>query len=275
MDPRAHISISTSPTRWWAGEYVRWLHPQDGRGKATLFARLPKDDVCARALTPMEAAAQADMWCEATSYVSMQRWHGGRGHRLAELSSLYLDLDVHRDPHLAALDRATLARTLLDALDAFSIPEPGALIDSGRGFYAVWRHTPLPPAAERRWRATQTALIDLMAAWGADRACSDPARILRLPGTINGRSGRMVRVVGGDGRVRDFDTLADAIFEAAGRPTRRELGERKAPPAKPAQTKSAAPRGMPPAKRFSSVLRDLERLRIDWGGVVPVGMRNT
>jgi hypothetical protein len=165
MDPHAHLSISSSPTRWWAGQYVRWLHPQDSRGKVTLFAKMHPDDPFMRALPPCEAAAQADMWCENTAYVSMQRWHGPRGRWLSELSSLYLDLDIHRDPHLAVLDRVTLARTLLEALDAFGIPEPGALIDSGRGFYAVWGSPARRGSRGRRRHRRRRPLNPLRMSW--------------------------------------------------------------------------------------------------------------
>lgn len=242
----------------------------------TLMALSPNRDAASRTYRPGEAAAWMPCWLDLSAYATVNRHQGPRGRgRIAQLNALYADLDVYRVPWLARYDREVIADLLLSRIAAAGLPAPSFMIDSGRGFYSLWLIDPLPAAAEPRWRAAQTALVDLLAPIGADRACTDAARILRLPGTINGKIGAEVRIVSGDGARRDFDALADAVYAASGRPTRAALVQRKARKNAGAGGRASTPRGLPPAARFAQVLDDLDRIRVAWGGAIPVGMRNT
>ena len=116
-------------------------------------------------------------------------------------------------------------------------------------------------------------LIELFRSLGADPACRDAARITRLPGSLNSKSEKIASIIDGTLERYDFDQLADEIYMAAGRPTREELKHRKARRKQRGARKHSG--GLPVAARFAAIMRDLDRLRISWGGRVPVGARNT
>ena len=191
-----------------------------------------------------------------------------------ELTCLYADLDTYRQPELMFLERAEIEETILGRINSYGLPAPSVLVDSGRGFYALWLIEPLSGRAAQRWQAAQRCLVERLAPLGADPACCDTARVLRIPGTLNGKAGRPVTIIRGDSHRYRFDDLADAIYRAAGRPTRRQLAARR----RADEAVDDAPttvQGLPPAMRFAAVLRDLERFRTAWGGEIPEGLRNT
>ena len=87
---------------------------------------------------------------------------------VAEAKGLYLDLDSDGDAKLAALRRSE------------NVPQPSAVIQTSTGKYQVlWRvHGFTIPEQE--------AMLKVLAAtFGGDRACTDCARVFRLPGFFN------------------------------------------------------------------------------------------
>jgi hypothetical protein len=87
---------------------------------------------------------------------------------VAEAKGLYLDLDVDGDAKLAAIRRSAC------------VPPPTAVIRTSTGKYQLlWRvHGFSIPEQE-------STLKVLAAAFGGDRACTDCARVFRLPGFFN------------------------------------------------------------------------------------------
>ena len=256
------------------GEYLRLLHPPGSVGQPTMM-QLDGETRHARTVAPDLLPWLADAWVDVSAYVTLNRYHGPRSYgRLAALNALYLDLDIHRSERFAGRDRAGISEEILAECARRRLPGPSLILDTGRGLAAIWLLDPLPPAALKRWRAAMDCLIGLFASWQADRACSDPARVFRVPGSINLKCGREVAVIGGSCRRYGFDDLADAIFVAAGRPTRAELAARKAEK----ETRSAPRKksgGLSPAARFAQIRQDLDTLVRHWGSSVPEGLRNT
>ena len=81
-----------------------------------------------------------------------------------------------------ALAPDVVAEIILHRIGALGLPEPSFLVDSGRGFYAIWLIEPLPRKALPRWQEAQRCLVGLLAPLGSDPACCDAARVLRIPG---------------------------------------------------------------------------------------------
>ena len=265
----------TAPTRAWSAErYLAALHPADSRGKVSFLAR-QGDRVSAHTCAQDMMAAAAGPLLEQTAYVCMNRFYGprGGGRRLAALNAVWLDLDVYRAPALDGLSRPSIAAEILRRARSAGLPPLSFLVDSGRGFYAIWLLAGAAPAAEPRWRAALRALVDWARDLGADPACVDPARVLRLPESWHDGVGRQVAVLAGDGARHGFDALCDAIWRAAGRPDRKQLDERRQrkPVASAARTSRAG--GLPRVARWRAVSRDLDRLQGHWGGAVPEGRR--
>jgi len=269
----------TAPARAWSAErYLAALHPVDGRGKISFLAR-QGDRISAHTCAQDMMAAAAGPLIEQTAYVCMNRFHGprGGGRRLAALNAVWLDLDVYRAPALDGLSRSLIAAEILRRARVAGLPALSFLVDSGRGFYAIWLLAGAAPAAERRWRAAMGALVEWARDLGADPASTDPARVLRLPESWHDGVGRQVTVLAGDGARHGFDALCDAIWRAAGRPDRKQLDERRrrSPAARSSAKAARGPSagGLPRVARWRAVRRDLERLRAHWGGAIPDGRR--
>ncbi len=176
-------------------------------------------------------------------------------------------------------DPQRVARNFLENLQVIGIPAPSLLTDTGRGLAAIWLIDEMPAKALKRWQSVMSVLTCLFRFFGADPASTDASRVFRLPGTINQKCGREVKVIDGTLRRYLFDDLADCIYVAAGRPTRDQLKARKKHKAKvekpSSSDKPARPRGLPPALRFKQIRSDLTCLCEYWGGSVPEGLRNT
>ncbi|WP_163849208.1 hypothetical protein [Pseudooceanicola aestuarii] len=278
MDLSQHHSFSSTrpaAAHMPAEAYLRLLHPLGARGSATLML-LEADRRCARTYRPDALPFAALNWIDRSAYVTLHRFHGTRsGGKLAALNVLALDLDYRTMPQWRGAAPGRVAQAVQTAAQGLGLPLPSVVTDTGRGLAVLWLIHELAGAAAPRWRAAQQCLIGLFSAFGADRSCGDAARIFRLPETINAKCGRIVTVIDGTLRRHDFDALADAIYTAAGRPTRAELGQRKAGKAKRKAKPTGGPRGLAPAGRFAQVRADLMALASHWGGQVPEGLRNT
>ncbi len=217
-EPYAPTLVPRTPP-WTSGDFMRALHPPGSRGKVSLLAKSGGASF-ARCFPADEIEPVLPVWTETTSYVGLNRYFGPRGGKrpIAELTCLYADLDTYRRPDLMALAPDVVAETILGRIGALGLPEPSFLVDSGRGFYAIWLIEPLPRGALPRWQEAQRCLVGLLAPLGADPACCDAARVLRIPETLNGKSGRAVTVVRGDGTRHAFDGLATAYTRRPGDP---------------------------------------------------------
>jgi len=258
-----------------AEDYLRLLHPLGAQGSATLML-LGDDRCCARTYRPDALPFAALNWLDRQAYVTLHRFRGTRsGVRLAALNLLSLDLDYRTMPQWRGAAPGQVALAVKTAAKGLGLPLPSIVTDTGRGLAVLWLIHELPAATEPRWRAAQRCLIDLFSTFGADRSCGDAARIFRLPETVNRKCGRTVTVIDGTLRRHDFDALADAIYTAAGRPTRAELGQWKARKAERQAKPVGGPRGLAPAARFAQVRADLMALARHWSGQVPEGLRNS
>jgi hypothetical protein len=276
---RAAAAAPSTP--WDAEAYITALHPSGSTGRVTLMAR-EHGGLRSRTWSVEDARSPVVLgaYAEAHGYVAMNRYFGprGGGRRLAALNAMWLDLDVHRVERLKRRSREQLVADLLRDVAARELPTPSFVVDSGRGLYAIWLIEPVPARAEPRWRAAMRAIVGLFRDWGADPACVDPARVLRLVGSRNEKSDREVRVLAGGGDRIPFDHLADSAFTATGGPDRRTLEAKRSGRAsrreRGAEDEARSPRRPPVAERWRGVLRDLDRLRRHHGGTIPVGWRD-
>lgn len=256
-------------------------------------------------------AGQPDMYVSTGVFYKPNRQKGS----LAYMPMAFLDLDTYKQEDLVALPPESQLQLLLMACDDKLLPRPSIVVFSGRGLQAKWLFTkPIPAAALPRWEAVQRELCLALAGFGADRNALDPSRVLRLEGSVNSRTGQVVRVLhretwprrGGDlmpnGVVGyDFDELARTLLPYE----REELAEiradRNAQRARDATEKAARlarkknwtviPGGLSPcadskrAARRPFIPSELARDRLDdlrtlaklrgWEKGCPTGQRNT
>jgi hypothetical protein len=161
------------------------------------------------------------------------------------------------------IDVRTLANDVLATCLRLGIPEPTAVVQSGRrGVHCYWCFDKrLPGRAALRWRKLVSALATK---FHADPACVDPARILRLPGSLHGETRRPCTVVDWTGETVSFEKMFESLMPLA----RAEVRARKK-----ARQDRQAKRGTRKGKR-TNVCADLVRLADHEGGFRK-GHRNT
>jgi hypothetical protein len=114
----------------------------------------------------------------------------------SRLTSCYVDLDTYKLDSLYGQPAEALTDRLLRQCDDARIPPPSIVVYSGRGLQAKWLlERPVPSNALPRWQALQTELGSRLSPMGADLRALDASRVLRLVGSVNSRSGDLVRVV--------------------------------------------------------------------------------
>ncbi|MEJ5999719.1 hypothetical protein [Paucibacter soli] len=145
---------------------------------------------------------------------------------LWRMTANFIDLDTYRVEHLASRSPEDQRDMLLQYLDDEQLPPPSVVVFSGRGLQVKWYLTnPVPRRAAPRWQAVQDELCRRLTCFGADAQARDVSRVLRVTGTVNAKSGEIVRVLhrasiptmGGSRTSRgaiayDFDLLADELL---------------------------------------------------------------
>lgn len=113
---------------------------------------------------------------------------------VARLKFLYVDLDIYKSEWKDYTQTQILMQLESEYFD-IKIPAPSYVINSGRGMYLLWRideHINAQP----RWEKVQAFLHNQLIEFGADRAVvTDTARVLRMPGSINSKSGTEVQIM--------------------------------------------------------------------------------
>lgn len=128
-----------------------------------------------------------------------------------------VDLDFYTTPYAGQTPSEMLNEIIWHCEDE-EIPLPSVVLYSGRGLYLKWFWSkPIPNAEAGRALAVNRALVKRLTKFGADAAAVDMARILRLCGTVNGKTGRPVEIIHLRGTedaplTYDFDAFARAIL---------------------------------------------------------------
>lgn len=135
---------------------------------------------------PDELAEQLSQWTDEDVYYSQNTFYKPqrRIDSIRQLRSLYVDLDVY---NLGLKPEWVLGKLELEYFGK-TIPDPNVVIFSGRGLVLIWNIEPIPYMAMPLWRAVENFFVQSLMAVGADAKASDPARIFRLPGTINSKN---------------------------------------------------------------------------------------
>lgn len=139
----------------------------------------------------LKCLEEENLYCSVNDFYVQGR-HTGK--YLTSLNALIIDLDYYNIPYLAGLTAEQVIGLLEMDLD---FPQPTNYIDSGRGLYIIWMLEPTVASrkAKRYWRKIEQSLIDLFLEFGADKRVKDTARVLRLIGTINSKTGKKVRLI--------------------------------------------------------------------------------
>lgn len=139
---------------------------------------------------PAELAEHLSQWTDEDVYYSQNTFYKPqrRIDNIRQLRTLYVDLDVYN----LGLKPLWVLGKLEHEYFGQVIPEPNMVIFSGRGLVLIWNIVPIPHMAMPLWRAVENFLASSLKEVGADTKATDPARIFRLPGTINSKSNVIV-----------------------------------------------------------------------------------
>ncbi len=251
------------------------LHPEQTTGRVSIAHKTPSGGWRERSYRvdqlPDVMAAIAG---ENDAYISQQRFECRRLLvQLWQLGAMYVDLDYHKVSELAGMHPMGVLDDVLVALERTQLPAPTLAMASGRGLYVIWLHSPVPRKALPRWNACQKELWRVLKRFGADRGALDAARVLRVAGTINGKSGAVVEQIAPVGDVWDFETLAAEVLPLD-RGEVRDLRIARAA-RRPSERLVVPPEGFTPGTLWAGRLTDLQRLRgIRFLGDLPPGQRD-
>ena len=191
------------------------------------------------------------------TYITPNEFNGWRLIRLLKsLRSTYVDLDGQTDIY-----------AVLDRLHENRLPDPSAMLYSGRGLHLYWLHDPVPAQVLPVWQLMQDELIRVLKPLGADAAAKDCTRLLRLSGTVNSKSADQVVGHVLDGHRWPFRSLANEV-----------LGERR----KSAEVRDLRARRKASDKaikgsiyaRWHMVYHDLLKISAAHGHSIPTGQRD-
>lgn len=110
---------------------------------------------------------------------------------IKRLNACYADLDYYK----LGLSQQEVLQRVHFLVAAGVIPEPTFIINSGQGIYLIWKLRNEDKKALPRWQRVQAYLIDALKELGSDANCADAARVLRVPGSINGKCDREVGIM--------------------------------------------------------------------------------
>lgn len=151
---------------------------------------------------------------------------------IRQLRNLYIDIDLKDKPGDLKTNKQKTLDRLKNHYFGKKVPLPSLIIDSGRGLHLVWNIEPVPYQALPLWQAVERYLYEKLKTVGADPACLDCTRVLRVAGSVNSKNGQMVKIL----------ETQDVKYEL------REIQQDYLPPLKPNKKKGKAKKGGRPPK---------------------------
>ena len=108
---------------------------------------------------------------------------------IRKLNALYIDIDYYNIETLKTYDHERILAILENDYFGQDVPEPSFLIYTGRGLAVYWLIEPVPIKVLPLWNSIQKFFVDKLKDMGADSKSIDGARIMRLAGSINDKTG--------------------------------------------------------------------------------------
>ncbi|TIC78487.1 DNA-primase RepB domain-containing protein [Crenobacter intestini] len=210
-------------------------------------------------------------------YLTPNEFYGWRRTSLlAGLHALFVDIDDHSG---GQVDRMGMSALAISKIERAGIPEPNAIVYTGRGIHLYWLIEPLPARALPRWQACQRQLCEVL---GGDKQSVDCTRVLRVVGSVNSKTGGLVTAELSHPDRYEFDWISDQILPVTRDEVRKAKAERvQVRDIRPAQAKAGVKRGKSVKgsiyERWYQVYQDLWRIvdANDWRTCgVPKGKRD-
>ncbi|SEL89985.1 hypothetical protein SAMN05216262_1317 [Colwellia chukchiensis] len=168
--------------------------------------------------------ASIGRYCSMDCYMSPNEFFDWRNvKQLAALHANWLEIDVTNAPGstkkrtLSIEEQNTVVDEVFEQLASAGVPQPTSYVLSGSGgihVYWIYDATSALKSKVSAWRDIASKLVKSLKGgnlWHVDVGASkDPARVLRMPGTIHGTTRRTVETFIG-GKKYTFESLANAL----------------------------------------------------------------
>jgi hypothetical protein len=171
-----------------------------------------------RSARRQEVFEPLDCFGETDIYISPNEFYGWRkADLLSALHAFWVEIDCrgHRTPTL--LSARSILNDVLKRIELNGIAKPNLIVWSGRGWHLYWWIEPIEakPWLVRQWRRVANELTSKIGDgtdWLCDASAShDPTRVLRLPGSIHGSTGRHVMAFETGAKRYQIDDLAFSL----------------------------------------------------------------
>lgn len=144
-------------------------------------------------------------------YITSNQFSYGRSEkRLCNLIMLSCDLDTYKTEKYKSTTHGKLISDVKEVCHLNNLPYP-SIMYSGNGYYLKWIFTQKQPVFQlskkkqkgkyrtplnvQKWKIAQRVINRLFDDFGSDTAALDVARLLRLCGTINGKTGKRAELL--------------------------------------------------------------------------------
>lgn len=164
-------------------------------------------------LINLSIKGEEDLFCSVNTFYAPGKQSGAY---TKHLNALVVDLDYYNVPHLKCLEPWQIIKLMEQDLD---YPQPSFYTYSGRGLCIVWllEKTYATTKSRKFYKQIAETLIDKFKDFGADNKVKDVARVIRLTGTKNSKSGNTVKII--------YPSKLDEIEAYAENPIRYELND--------------------------------------------------
>ncbi|GGD29094.1 replication protein [Pontibacillus salipaludis] len=171
--------------------YHAWFHHGNTDGYITMAKKESDGAFRQYHYKPNEMAAELTNWLGEDVYFSQNTFYKPfrRIENIRKLQALYVDVDAYLFNYAPEW---VLGKLELEVFDQ-QIPEPNLIIFSGRGIVCVWLIEPVPHKALPLWQAIQNYFCEQLQGVGGDTKALDAARVFRIAGSVNSKSGEYVR----------------------------------------------------------------------------------
>lgn len=201
-------------------------------------------------------------WCRRTS-------------QLSQLNACWVDLDYY-DTEFEGHTPEAIYSGCVNILQERGLPLPTFAMSTGRGVLLVWQLIPIPPQALPRWQHVQRELTRMFKCYGGDTNARDAARMFRLSGSRNSKSGNVVRPLTDLGVLYNFDSFAEEVGPFTREELRLKKEERKLKKKAQRDSLGMSSNLIGSAELWQGRIRDLDKLvQHIWFGGIPSGQRDS
>ncbi|MFI3210971.1 MAG: hypothetical protein R3Y64_07985 [Peptostreptococcaceae bacterium] len=120
---------------------------------------------------------------------------------IRQLNAFWIDLDYYKEDKYKNKTTQEMIR-IMRSDGKFELLEPSLFVDSGNGLYIFWLIEDAPKHAIKIWQYIENKLVDHFVSYGADQGAKDPVRVLRIPGSINSKTGRRATIISNKAHIR-------------------------------------------------------------------------